>query len=198
MTLAGEADRDKHGRVQRRIAGGRLVFIDESGVTTSMTPTRGRSPRGERVYDYVPRNRGQVITLIGALSLSGLIAMATINAATSGDVFTAYVEQVLSPELKPGDVVIMDRLGAHRVARVVTDRHGAARRTWRSRRTCAEPDVGQIGRVVRTSRARQQGGVLRLRMSPVVRDRRPAVRRAASSDGEEARRFGRRDVPERG
>ena len=118
MTLAGEADRDRHGRLQRRIAGGRLVFIDESGVTTSMTPTRARSPRGERVYDYVPRNRGQVITLIGALSLSGLIAMATINAATSGDVFTAYVEQVLVPELKPGDIVIMDRLGAHRIARV--------------------------------------------------------------------------------
>ena len=118
MTLAGEADRDRHGRLQRRIAGGRLVFIDESGVTTSMTPTRARSPRGERVYDYVPRNRGQVITLIGALSLSGIIAMATINAATSGDVFTAYVEQVLVPELKSGDLVIMDRLGAHRMARV--------------------------------------------------------------------------------
>jgi transposase len=59
-----------------------------------------------------------VITLIGAISLGGLIAMATIDAATSGDVFTAYVEQILVPELKEGDAVVMDRLGAHKVARV--------------------------------------------------------------------------------
>lgn len=118
MTPTVQADRTQHGRLQRRIAGGRLVFIDESGVSISMTPTRGRSPRGQRVYDYVPRNRGQVITLIGAISLGGLIAMATIDAATSGDVFTAYVEQILVPELKEGDAVVMDRLGAHKVARV--------------------------------------------------------------------------------
>lgn len=94
------------------------MFVDESGVTISMTPTRGRSPRGQRVYDHVPRNRGQVITLIGAMSLCGVIAMATIDAATSGDVFLAYVEQVLVPELKEGDIVVMDRLGAHKLARV--------------------------------------------------------------------------------
>lgn len=118
MTPTVQGDRAKHEKLQRRMAGGRLVFIDESGVSTSMTPTRGRSPRGQRVYDYVPRNRGQVITLIGAISLAGLIAMATIDAATSGDVFTAYVEQILVPELRKGDVVVMDRLGAHKVARV--------------------------------------------------------------------------------
>lgn len=118
MTPVVQADRAKHGGFQKRTAGGRLVFIDESGVSISMTPTRGRCPRGQRLYDHVPRNRGQVLTLIGALSLGGLIAMATIDAATSGDVFIAYVDQVLVPELKAGDIVVMDRLAAHKLVRV--------------------------------------------------------------------------------
>lgn len=118
MTPAVLAQRAQHAKFQRRAAGGRLVFLDESGVTISMTPTRARSPRGKRVYEHVPRNRGQVTTLIGAMSLSGVIAMATIDAATSGDVFVAYVEQVLAPELKDGDIVVMDRLAAHKLVRV--------------------------------------------------------------------------------
>jgi transposase len=118
MTPAVQAEREKLQRRQRRIAGGRIVALDESGVTISMTPTRARSPRGKRVYDHVPRNRGQVITVLGAMSLAGIIALATIDAATSGDVFTAYVEQLLVPELRPGDLVIMDRLAAHRLLRV--------------------------------------------------------------------------------
>ena len=112
------AARNKHKTLQRRTAGRRLVFIDESGVTVSMTPTRARSPRGQRVYDHVPRNRGQVITVIGAMSLSGVVALATIDAATSGDVFIAYVEQVLLPALRANDIVVVDRLAAHKLARV--------------------------------------------------------------------------------
>lgn len=118
MTPAVLADRAKHAKLQRRTAGGRFVFLDESGVTISMTPTRGRSPPGQRVYEHVPRNRGRVITLIGAMSLSGVVAMATIDATTSGDVFVAYLEQVLVPELKEGDIVAMDRLAAHKLVRV--------------------------------------------------------------------------------
>ena len=95
-----------------------LVFIDEAGATIAMTRTHGRSPRGERVRDIVPRNRGTVLTMIGALSLAGLIAMGTINAGTSTDVFAAYVEQILVPELKPGQVVVMDNLAAHRSPRI--------------------------------------------------------------------------------
>lgn len=95
-----------------------LVFLDESGATIAMTRSHARGPRGQRVHDKVPRNRGTVLTMLGALSLSGLIAMATIDVGTSTDVFAAYVEQVLAPELKKGQVVIMDNLAAHRSPRI--------------------------------------------------------------------------------
>lgn len=97
-----------------------MVFLDESGATIAMTRSHARAPRGLRVHDKVPRNRGTVLTMLGALSLSGLIAMGTIDAGTSTDVFAAYVEQVLAPELKQGQVVIMDNLAAHRSPRIKT------------------------------------------------------------------------------
>ena len=83
-----------------------------------MTRQHARSRRGERVNDVIPRNRGGVLTLLGALSTKGLIAMGTINGATSTDVFVAWLEQVLIPELVPGQVVVMDNLAAHRSPRV--------------------------------------------------------------------------------
>lgn len=95
-----------------------MVFIDETGSTIAMTRTYGRSPRGQRLEDRVPRNRGDVITVIGALTTRGLQAMMTVDGGTSGDVFTAYVEQVLKPELRPGDIVVLDNLGAHQDPRV--------------------------------------------------------------------------------
>lgn len=66
----------------------------------------------------MPRRRGNVITVIGALTVEGLTAMMTIEGATTGDVFLTYVEKVLGPELRPGDVVVLDNLGAHRDHRV--------------------------------------------------------------------------------
>lgn len=83
-----------------------------------MTRTHARAGKGERVKDVVPRNRGGVLTLIGALSTRGLIAMGTINAGTNTEVFVAWLEQVLVPELKEGQVVVMDNLAAHRSPRV--------------------------------------------------------------------------------
>ena len=102
-------------------------FIDESGVNLAMTRLFGRAPRGARVVDTVPQNYGPNVTMIGALSLQGLDAVMTIDGATDGDVFQAYVEQVLSPTLVTGDVVIMDNLGAHKVAgiREAIERQGA-------------------------------------------------------------------------
>jgi transposase len=92
-----------------------LVFVDESGATTNMTRGYGRALRGERVKEGTPAGRWQTLTLLGAMSSSGLIATMTIPAATDGDVFLAYVEQVLCPRLQPGQVVIMDNLAAHKV-----------------------------------------------------------------------------------
>ena len=80
-----------------------------------MTPLYGRAPRGERAIGSVPQNYGENLTLIGALSVGGLQALMTVDGATDGEVFGAYVEQVLCPTLEAGDVVVMDNLGAHKV-----------------------------------------------------------------------------------
>ena len=96
----------------------RLTFVDESGVNLAMTRRYGRAPRGQRVSDSVPADPGVNVTLIGVLSSTGLKALMTIPGATTGEVFLAYVEHMLGPTLKPGDVVVMDNLRAHKVAGV--------------------------------------------------------------------------------
>ncbi len=78
-----------------------------------MTRQRARAPRGTRAKGTVPRCRGTVTTLIGALTLQGMEAVMTIEGATTGPVFLAFVRKLLVPILIPGDVVVMDNLGAH-------------------------------------------------------------------------------------
>jgi transposase len=94
----------------------RLKFVDESGVTLALTRLFGRAPVGMRAVGSVPQNYGQNVTLLGALSLTGMQALMTIEGPTDGDVFRVFVTQVLCPTLCPGDMVVMDNLGAHRVA----------------------------------------------------------------------------------
>jgi transposase len=103
------------------------VFLDESGVTTEMTRRYGRAARGQRVHDAVPAGHWRTLTLLGALSLRGVRAAMTVEAPTDGDVFLAYVEQVLGPRLEPGEVVILDNLAAHKVAgvRALVEARGA-------------------------------------------------------------------------
>ena len=96
----------------------RLVFVDESGVTTEMTRRYGRAPRGERVREATPAGHWSTLTLWGAITRQGLLATMTMESSTDGDVFLAYVEQVLCPRLQPGQVVVMDNLSAHKVAGV--------------------------------------------------------------------------------
>lgn len=81
-----------------------------------MTRRYGRAPKGVRVVDAVPKNYGCNVTIIGALTCRGLEAVMTVNCATDAAVFHAYVNQVLVPTLRLGDVVVMDNLGAHKVA----------------------------------------------------------------------------------
>ena len=83
-----------------------------------MTRTFARSPRGERVHDEVPRNRGQVTTILGALTVEGLVAVMTIEGGTDTAVFETYVRQFLLPRLRPGDTVVLDNLGAHKTPSV--------------------------------------------------------------------------------
>ena len=96
----------------------RLVFIDESGAHIAMTRETAWAPIGEQPRDAVPRNRGTVITMIAALSMAGLHSMMTIEGGTSAEVFVAWVEHVLVPDLTEGDIVVMDNLGAHKDVRV--------------------------------------------------------------------------------
>ncbi len=79
-----------------------------------MTPDRGLAPRGQRYPEAVPRNRGTVTTVIGALGLRGLFALMTLEGGTCGETFLAYVQQVLAPELRKGDIVVWDNLAAHK------------------------------------------------------------------------------------
>jgi transposase len=81
-----------------------------------MTRQWGRAPKGERIAEATPQGRWKVLTTLGAISLRGILATMTIESATDGDVFKAYVEQVLCMQLRPGDVVVMDNLSAHKVA----------------------------------------------------------------------------------
>lgn len=90
----------------------RLVFVDECGANTAMTRTYGRAPVGERVYATTP-GHWESITLTSGMRLSGVTATLAFPGATNTDVFEAYVEEVLVPELKRGDVVIWDNLKPH-------------------------------------------------------------------------------------
>jgi transposase len=106
----------------------RLVFVDEAGSHIAMTREFARAPRGTRVpVDAVPRNRGTVTTILGALTTSGLEATMTVEGGTSGDVYVAFLEQVLVPKLRVGDLVVMDNAAAHKDARVreILERCGA-------------------------------------------------------------------------
>jgi transposase len=94
------------------------VFLDESGARTSMTRTRGRAPRGVRVVEAVPHGHWRTTTMIGAVRLDGPFAAAVVGGATDADVFRAYVEHVLAPDLRPGDVVVLDNLQPHKASGV--------------------------------------------------------------------------------
>jgi len=96
----------------------RFVFVDESGINTSMTRTRGRAPPGERVLGAVPQGHWKTLTMLGALRLDGIAAAATVDAATDADVFGVFVRQALVPALRPGDVVVWDNLAPHKAAHV--------------------------------------------------------------------------------
>jgi transposase len=96
----------------------KLVFIDETGLSTKMARLRGRSLIGERCRAAVPHGHWKTTTFTGALRLSGMTAPMVLDGAMNGTAFLAYVEQVLVPTLSPGDIVIMDNLPAHKAAGV--------------------------------------------------------------------------------
>ena len=96
----------------------KLVFIDETGASTKMARRSGGAPRGHRCRAPVPHGHWKTTTFVGALRLSGMTASMVLDGAMHGAAFLAYVEQVLVPALRPGDIVVMDNLPAHRSAAV--------------------------------------------------------------------------------
>jgi transposase len=91
----------------------KLVFIDESGVNLSQTRTEGRAPRGERVIDHVPGRRWETHSIIAGLRTTGIVAPMVIPGAMNTDSLRVWVQTVLAPELRRGDIVVWDNLGIH-------------------------------------------------------------------------------------
>ena len=96
----------------------RLVFIDESGAKTNLTRTRGRSQRGERLKSFAPLGHWHTTTMISAIDLFGVRASMVLDGATDTEAFCVYIEQVLAPALRGGEIVVMDNLQPHKHPRV--------------------------------------------------------------------------------
>ena len=91
-----------------------LVFLDEFGAATNMTRTRGRGPRGERVVGKVPHGHWELLSSIAAMTVHGILACGSFEGATDTDTFVAFVRKGLVPLLRPGQVVVLDNLSAHK------------------------------------------------------------------------------------
>ena len=96
----------------------RLVFIDETWASTNMARRDGRAPRGERLRVGVPHGHWKTTTFVAGLRLEGLVAPFVLDGPMNRAAFEAYVERVLVPELRPGEVVLMDKLSSHKGPKV--------------------------------------------------------------------------------
>jgi len=103
---------------QGRIDPTRLVFLDETWTKTNMAPLRGWSPLGQRLPAKVPHGRWTTMTFLAALRHDRVEAPWLIDGPINGDSFRLYIDKVLIPTLRPGDIVIRDNLGSHRSSAV--------------------------------------------------------------------------------
>jgi transposase len=101
-----------------RLDPGRLVFVDEMGTHTSLALLYAYAPIGERAFFRIPRNRGKNTTLLTSINQGGMGPSMAVEGATTSRVFQTYVERLLAPALQPGQIVVMDNLGAHRPKRI--------------------------------------------------------------------------------
>jgi transposase len=104
--------------VAQPLDAGSLVFVDEMGTNTSLSPLYGWSKKGARAYCSIPRNRGKNTTLLASMTIEGMGQSLAVEGATNREVFETYVEQILAPTLRRGQVVVMDNLTAHKGERV--------------------------------------------------------------------------------
>ena len=105
----------------------RFVFVDETSTNLTYGRRYGRAPAGRRLDQAVPLHGGPNVTLIAALTPDGLGALMSVDGAVNGDVFAAYLDQVLGPTLQPGDVVVLDNLAVYKVDGLheIVQKHGA-------------------------------------------------------------------------
>ena len=94
------------------------MFIDETWASTNMARRYGRAPKGERLRAAIPHGHWKTTTFIAGLRLEGLVAPLVFDGPINAVTFEAYVEQFLVPELRPGDIVVMDNLSSHKRPRV--------------------------------------------------------------------------------
>jgi transposase len=124
--------REEYLQTVKSIALKDFVFLDECGVSIQMTRRYGRAIRGKRVHGSVPANWGRTTTILGALTLEGILAVMHIESPTDKDVFIAFLREVLMPacvaeaillrrrlELSPGKVIVLDNLSPHKVSEVL-------------------------------------------------------------------------------
>lgn len=110
------------GQIEAR----RLVFVDEMGSNAALSPLYAWSRRGERAFGSAPRNWGKNVTLLASITAEGLGPCLAVEGSTTREVFEAYLEHVLAPALRPGQVVVMDNLSSHKGGRVreIVERRG--------------------------------------------------------------------------
>jgi transposase len=111
-------DRGRWRVWQRYLDPRRFVFLDETGAATNMIRRTGWGPKGQRVIVRAPHGHWRTTTFVAGLRLRGIVAPFVFDGPMTGAVFRVYVEQILVPELGPGDVVVMDNLAAHKGAGV--------------------------------------------------------------------------------
>ena len=104
--------------VAREVDAGRLVFVDEMGANVSLTPLYGWSRKGERARSNAPRNWGKNVTLLASITADGVGPPLAVEGATTRGVFETYLEHVLAPTLRPGQMIVMDNLSSHKGGRV--------------------------------------------------------------------------------
>jgi len=113
-----EAERAAWRKQTAHLESSDLVFVDETGSHIAMTPLYAYAPRGQRAYGKVPRNYGAMMTVIASISLSGMGPAFLLDGAADSAAFAIYVEQILAPSLRPGQIVILDNLSLHLGPRV--------------------------------------------------------------------------------
>lgn len=115
-----------------------LIFIDESGLSTKMARLRGWAPKGERCCAAIPHGHWKTVTFVGGLTLTGFVAPMLLDGPMDGECFLAWVEQMLVPTLRAGDIVVMDNLAGTRspasgkLSRPVTPNSAICRPTVRT------------------------------------------------------------------